>query len=136
VFRYSLSSGAGDWKVAKAYQSGMGLTNPLFPVSVVDTVSRKTFPPKQSLCATERPNLVISAIKKRDDSEDLLVRVYETEGEAVRSGIEFLGRRRTFNETNLLEEDLPGQPKDVVEAGPWAIRTLKLRLERGPAQGR
>ena len=47
VFRYVLSSDPGDWKATKAYRAGMGLTNPLLPVSVVDTVSRKSLPPSQ-----------------------------------------------------------------------------------------
>ena len=32
VFRYSLSSAAGDWKAAKAYRAGMDWNNPLLPV--------------------------------------------------------------------------------------------------------
>lgn len=129
VFRYSLSSGRGDWKQAKAYQAGMGLTNPLLAAAVADTVSKKTLAPEQSFCAVEQENLVISAIKKADEGGGLLVRVYEIEGAATRSGIQFLGRRREFTETNLLEEDEPGGRKVTLEVGPYGIRTLRLRLE-------
>ncbi len=45
MFRYSLSSGVGDWKSVRAYRTGIASTNPLLPVSVVDSISRKSLPP-------------------------------------------------------------------------------------------
>ena len=63
VFRYSLSSASGDWKASKAYRAGMGLTNPLLPISVVDTISAKSLPPTHSFCSLGQDSLVLSAIK-------------------------------------------------------------------------
>lgn len=136
VFRYSISSGAGDWKAAKAFRSGMGLTNPLLPVSVADTVSPKSLPPERSLLALDQPNMVVSSIKKADDSPDLLVRVYDIEGVAVSSAVDFLGVRRAFTETNLLEEDLPVASRSQLESGPFSIRTIKMPMDRDAAAPR
>ena len=42
--------------------------------------------------------------------------------------VEFLGAARAFGETALLEEDVSPQPRQTLEAGPYAIRTLRLRI--------
>jgi alpha-mannosidase len=125
VFRYSLSSAAGDWKTAKAYRTGMGLTNPLLPIEVTDLVSSKPLPPSQSFCSLKADNVVISALKKADNDSSLLLRVYEIEGTPVKTPVEFLQSPRTFTETNLLEEET-STPRQTLEAGPYSIRTLKL----------
>ena len=126
VFRYSLSSAAGDWKSAKSYRSGMGLTNPLLPVSVVDAVSTKSLPPTHSFCSVKQDNVVISTLKKADLDSSVLLRVYEIEGAPVETSINFLGGTRAFREVNLLEEDTAPQTRTVLQAGPYSIRTLML----------
>src|SRR5512135_2594636 len=105
MFRYSLSSGAGDWKAARAYRAGMNWNNPLLPVSVVDTISAKSLPPSRSFCSVKAENLVISALKKSDLNSAVLLRTYEIEGAPVETPVEFLGQPCTFGEVNLLEED-------------------------------
>jgi alpha-mannosidase len=83
-------------------------------------------PPTNSFCSLKQDNLVISALKKSDLDASLLLRVYEIEGAPVESAVEFLGAAASFGETNLLEENLPGDPRQTLKAGPYAIRTLKL----------
>jgi alpha-mannosidase len=130
VFRYALSSAAGDWKTSKAYRIGMNWNNPLRPVSVVDTVSRKTLPPSRSFCSLTQDSLVLSALKKADRGPAVLLRVYEIEGAAVDTTVEFLGQARTFGEVNLLEEDLGQTPGRVLHGGPYAIKTIKLDVDQ------
>jgi hypothetical protein len=127
TFRYSLSSAAGDWRAAKSYRSGMGLTNPLIPVSVVDSVSRKTLPAVHSFCSVEQGNVVISALKKADADSAVVLRVYDVEGAPVNTAIKFLDKTASFSEVNLLEEESSAQAQTTLRAGPNAIRTLKLR---------
>ncbi len=130
VFRYSLSAERGDWKAAKAYRGGMGLTNPLAPVSVVDTMSAKSLPATNSFCSLPQENVIVSALKKADRDSSLLLRLYDIEGAPVETSVQFLGASPTFSETNLLEEDLPAQQRQVIQAGPYAIRTLKIRADK------
>jgi alpha-mannosidase len=136
VFRYSLSSAAGDWKASKAYRTGMAFTNPLLPISVVDTISAKTLPPAQSFCSIKQDSVIVSTIKKADIGSSLLVRVYEMEGQPVETPITFLGRTASFREVNLLEEDLPAGRTGLLKAGPHAIRTLKLDTRADPVMSR
>jgi hypothetical protein len=128
TFRYSLSSAAGDWRTAKAWRAGMALTNPLLPVSVVDSISRKSLPPTQSFCSIAQDSVVISALKKADASSAVMLRVYDIEGTPVNAAVLFLGKNVPFTETNLLEEEVSNQVRTLLRAGPNTIRTLRLRL--------
>ncbi len=130
VFRYSLSSAPGDWKAVKAYRAGMNWNNPLLPVSVVDTISSKTLPPTHSFCSVKQENLVVSALKKADLESDILLRVYEIEGSRVESPVEFLGRISPFREVNFLEEDLDKIRRQVLQVSPYAIKTIKIAVEK------
>ena len=129
VFRYSLSSTKGDWKATKAHRAGMGWNNPLLPVEVADAVSTKSLPPTRSFCSLKQDNVIISAIKKADHGPDVLLRVYEIHGAPFQTPVEFLGRTAAVSEVNLLEEDVAAQPRQDVQGGPFAIKTLRLRKE-------
>ncbi len=126
VFRYSLSSGPGDWKKSKAYRSGINWNNPLLPISVADEITSKSLPPTRCFCSLGQDSLVLSALKKADLGPAILLRVYEIEGSTVKTPVEFLGRRATFGEVNLLEEGLGGTSQKELRSGPYAIKTIKL----------
>ena len=125
TFRYSLSSAAGDWRASKAYRAGMGLTNPLLPISVVDSISQKTLPPTQSYFSVEADHVVLSAVKKADKDSSLVVRVYEMEGSPAETAVRFLGKGVAFTEVNFLEEGI-SQAQTTLRAGPQTIRTLRI----------
>jgi hypothetical protein len=126
VFRYSLSSAAGDWKASKAYQLGIGWNNPLLPISVADDVTGKSLPPTQSFCSVKPANLVLSALKKADRSSSIVLRVYEMEGAPAETPVEFLGRSPVFGEVNLLEEELSQEPQPMLRLGPYGIKTVQF----------
>jgi len=65
TFRYSLSSGRGDWRASKSYRAGMNFNNALIPISVVDNISEKSLPPSQSFFSTGADTLVLSAVRRR-----------------------------------------------------------------------
>jgi alpha-mannosidase len=134
VFRFSLSSAAGDWKAARAYRTGMNWNNPLLPVSVVDTTSRKTMPPARSFCSVKSDNLVVSTLKKADVGPGVVVRLYEIEGAPAETPIAFLGNESAFGELNLLEEEQSLAPMKSLRAGPYAIKTIKLESNTGRTQ--
>lgn len=126
VFRYSLSSGPGDWKACKAYRSGIGWTNPLLPISVADEITSKSLPPAQSFCEIKQDNLVLSALKKANLGPSIMLRAYEIEGLPIKTSVEFLGRRFDFSKANLLEEETGGTVQRELRGGPYEIKTIKL----------
>ncbi len=129
VFRYSLSAASLDWKTAKSYRSGMDFNNSLLPVSVVDRISTKSLPPTNSFASVSAQNVVISAVKKADRDGSLVLRLYEIEGSAAETAVEFLGQQRKFRELNLLEEETGAVAQDVLRASPHAIKTVRLQVD-------
>lgn len=129
-FKYSLSSGKGGWKEARSFQQGANLNNPLVPVSVVDDVSRKSLPPVHSFCSLDAGNVVVSALKKSDTGDALILRFYELEGTPAVTGLEFLGQKVLTREVDLLEENESRNEERQMSVKPYEIKTVKLRVAR------
>jgi len=129
VFKYSLSSGAGDWKAFRSYQFGMDFNHGLVPVEVVDDISSKSLPPTYSFCSVASDHLVISALKKAEAERAVILRVFEIQGAKAETAVTFLGRQRDFRETNLLEQELSSEVQSTLRMNPYGIKTLKLQLQ-------
>ncbi len=91
VFRYSLSSGKGNWAAAKSYRHGMAFSNPLIPVSSVDRLAEKPLPPTHSFCTLAADNLVVSAVKKAEREGEIVLRAFEMEGSPAQTPIQASG---------------------------------------------
>jgi len=129
VFRYSLSSGKGDWMAAKSYRMGMGFSSPLIPVTSADGLSSKSLPPTRSFCSLEAGNLVISAVKKAERDGAVVLRVFEMEGSQAQTPIQFLGRRSGFQTVNLLEEQDHSSNQETLHVKPYEISTVRLVIK-------
>lgn len=127
TFKYSFSSGPGDWKASRSYQAGLSFNNPLIPVSVVDEISPKLLPPTNSFLSVQGDNLVISALKKSESNDELVLRVYEIQGTKIETPVTFLGKPGGFRETNLIEEESGPAGQKVLRVNPYEIKTLELR---------
>lgn len=127
TFRYSLSSGPGDWKANLSYRAGLAFNNPLIPIGVSDEISRKTLPSSRSFGSIAGDGLIVSALKRADVGQGVVLRAYEIQGAPVTTGVEFLGRKRSFQEVNLLEEGASA-PSDSLRVGPYEIKTIRVAL--------
>jgi len=130
VFKYSFSSGAGDWKAQRSYQAGMNFNNPLIPVEVADDISTKSLPPTHSFCSVQGDNLVISALKKSESDDAIILRLYEIQGASAETPVIFLGKQQAFHETDLLERELRSAAERVLHLNPYEIKTVKLQPDR------
>lgn len=127
TFRYSITSGAGDWRANKSYPAGLNLNNPLIPVNVVDDVSSKSLPRSQSSLQTTTSNIVLSAVKKAGQSGDIILRWYEDEGSPAKTPVTFLGKAVSAEPVNLLEEAAgPGSSSTEVSLHPYEVRTVRI----------
>jgi alpha-mannosidase len=126
VFRYSLYSGKGNWAAAKAYRHGLAFSNPLIAVSSVDELAEKPLAPTHSFCSVGAENLVLTALKKAEQSDALVLRMVEMEGAPAEAKLELLGRKSGFAAVNLLEEETDGTEPRVPKVKPYEIITLLL----------
>jgi alpha-mannosidase len=128
VYRYSFGSGKGDWAAAKSWRAGMDFNTPLIPVGAVNELARKPLPPERSFCPLDADNVVLSAVKKADRNQAIVLRVFEIRGAAAEMPVRLLGQQRSFRAVNLLEEDSSAAEQKVLRVAPYEISTVKLRL--------
>ncbi len=126
VFRYSLSSGKGDWRNAKSFRAGMALNNALIPVSVADDLSPKSLAPTYSFGTVDSENIILTALKKSETGDDLILRVYDIAGAQTESPVVLFGQQRSFQEVNLLEENVTAAGQKLLRVAPFEIKTVRL----------
>ncbi len=129
VFRYSLYSGKGNWGAAKSYRDGMALSNPLVAVSSVDDLADKPLPPTHAFCSLVADNLVVTAMKKAERNDAMVLRVVEMEGSRAETPVEFLGSQRRFRAVNLLEEEDRSIDQETLRVDPYEISTVQFTLK-------
>jgi alpha-mannosidase len=80
----------------------------------------------------EPENIVETACKKSEDSDDLVIRVYESTGKPTKCKVTFSRPAYSVSETNLLEWDEKdmGKSGNVMEfdMGAWEVKTLKVKF--------
>jgi alpha-mannosidase len=128
VYRYSFTSGKGDWATRKAWRSGMDFNTQLIPVSAVNELSRKTLPAESSFCGVDGDNLVVSALKKADRDNAIVVRVFDERGQAAETPVRFLGQERNYRPANMLEEETAKSDAKVLRVRPYEISTIRIAL--------
>jgi alpha-mannosidase len=132
VFRFSFTSGKGDWSTGRSWRAGMEFSTHLVPVSSVDSLSEKPLPPEKSFLSFNADNIVLTAMKKADMDNTIVLRAFEIQGETADSPLLFLGQQRGFRQANLLEHDLPTGEQDALHLRPYEIDTLKIAVPGQP----
>jgi alpha-mannosidase len=101
-FRYALYPHAGSWKQALTVRRGYELNDPL----KADQVFPHTgpLPAEHSWASIENPNVTLTAIKKAEDSDALVFRMYEWAGTASDVKLHIPPGATYAIETNLMEK--------------------------------
>ncbi|WP_348268059.1 glycoside hydrolase family 38 C-terminal domain-containing protein [Edaphobacter paludis] len=131
-FSYSLYPHAASWKqadtVLRAYEFN-------YPMKASQTDSHTgDLPANHSLVRIASHNLVMTAIKKSEDDDSLILRFYEWAGEKTRAKITVPAGATQAVETNLMEQSVTDSSARVVlhgnevdfDASPYSINTLRL----------
>jgi alpha-mannosidase len=133
-FHYALYPHAGTWKDAMTVRRGYEYNYPL--QAVVTTAHAGTLPASHSFAAVNADNVVLTAVKKAEDSNSLIFRVYEWAGK--QSTVEFhVPPGATGATITNLQETPEGAPLpvtgDVVKAPihPYEILTLRVDYPSG-----
>jgi alpha-mannosidase len=131
-FTYSFYPHAGDWKQADTVRQGYQLNYKLIAMQV--DAHQGELPSSWSFAQLAPANLVLTALKKAEDSDALLFRFYEFAGN---SGTATLTLSRPFSqafETNLMEAQ--GRTLKTVgnqitiPFGAYEIKTVKVEFEK------
>ena len=132
--KYALVPHRGGWRALALTRLGVAFNAPLLmqfePVHAGGL--GRTF----SALNVEPANVVVEAVKKAEDSNELIVRLYETDGKAADSVLSFNRAPQAARETDMLEWDKYVAPKSFVIEGkkievpvaPHEIKTIRVKF--------
>ncbi len=127
-FRYALMPHSGDFRTAGVVQAGYDFNVPLRQARL----SRRSGPEprRRSLLAVDSPAVVIEAVKRAEDSDALIVRLYEAFGTTARTSLRLPAGITRVAVCDLLERErgelaVAGGTVSL-ELDPFRILTLKL----------
>lgn len=129
-FTYSLYPHVGTWKEAGTVRRGYELNYRLLPAAVHS--HQGSLPPVHSFVQLEPENVVLTAVKKAEDDDGLILRFYEFAGQETRVRLRLPpGATRAF-ETNLMEKEVSELQLQgaevVVPTRPYEVKCIKVRF--------
>jgi alpha-mannosidase len=133
-FHYALYPHAGTWKEALTVRHGYEYNYPL--TAVVTTAHSGTLPASHSFASVAPENVVLTAVKKAEDANGLIFRVYEWAGKETTAEFHVPPGATSATVTNLMETP-EGSPLavvgDVVKAPvhPYEILTIRVDYPSG-----
>jgi alpha-mannosidase len=132
--KYALVPHRGAWQEIGATRRGVGFNAPflvrLEPSHAGELSS--TF----SALNIEPANVAVDSVKKAEDSDDFIVRLYETDGKTADAVLTFNRAPSSARETDMLEWDKYVAPKSFVVEGtkvkvpmaPHEIKTIRVKF--------
>jgi alpha-mannosidase len=129
-FHYALYPHAGTWKDALTVRHGYEYNYPL--TAVVTTAHPGALPASHSFASVEPENVVLTAVKKAEDVNGLIFRVYEWAGKETTAKFHVPPGATGATVTNLMETP-EGAPLtvtgDVVKAPIHSYEILTIRVD-------
>ncbi|MGD0912925.1 MAG: glycoside hydrolase family 38 C-terminal domain-containing protein [Terracidiphilus sp.] len=135
-FSYALYPHAGTWKEALTVRHGWEYDYPL--QAVVTTAHAGTLPPSHSFASVSPDNVVLTAVKKAEDANGLIFRVYEWAGKNATAEFHVPPGATSATVTNLMETP-EGDPlpvtRDVVKVPIHPYEILTIRVDYAKSSG-
>lgn len=134
-FEYAIYPHKGNWEKAGTYEEARRLNAPVMVYQVTGQ-GTGTLPLEQGFMEISDRNLQVSALKKCEDSNNLILRVYNPTGTPISSQVRFTVPETEFKEVrecDLNEEEFgpvcPIQNNSwMLEAGVNEVKTYKIVL--------
>jgi alpha-mannosidase len=127
-FTYSLYPHPGDWTEGGVVEEAFTLNSPLVTTAAGEEAE------EGSLVRAEGLTLALGGLKKVEEGEALILRLYEPRGARGESVLHFAGGVGSIERTNLLEEPEGEAPEVVGDAVHLSVRPFEvvtLRVEPG-----
>jgi len=131
-FRYSLLTHDGDWRKAGVARRAAEFNLPLIAWAVGSGAGKLAR--RLAFAEIDVDNVVVEAVKKAEDSDNLVMRLYESHGARGDVTVRFGFPVRSVHEANMLED--VGEGLEISEnqvrlfLKPFQIKTLIVRPDR------
>ncbi|MEO2258672.1 glycoside hydrolase family 38 C-terminal domain-containing protein [Paenibacillus amylolyticus] len=134
-FTYSLYPHQGNHVQAEIYRRGNELNIPLRLSSLSAPsmdVEEEKLPYTKAFLQPDHPHIMVESIKKAEDSNDIIVRLYETSGTRVKTKLSIGWNAEEVWEVDLMENnisslELQDQSDVVLSFTPFEIISLRLK---------
>ena len=127
-YRFSIFSHAPGW--INGYRLGIQANRPLMSVTNPQSVAGAHLPEEKSFFSVSAPNVLISTIKKAEDDDSVVVRLFDIEGKDAEVLLNSFFPAAKSELVNMIEEEgkpLPCRKHNLeLKVGHQAIETLKL----------
>jgi len=124
-FRYALYPHAGTWREALSIRRGYEFNYPLRAEQVAPHAGE--LPAEHSFVGVNAPNVVLTAMKKAEDADALIFRMYEWKGERGDVEIRVPPGARSVSVVNLME-----RPGEGATEGPATLQGDRVRVTARP----
>jgi alpha-mannosidase len=131
-FTYAIYPHPGDWREALTVRRGYELNYP--PLAMQSERHAGALSDSHSFLEVQGDNVVVTALKKAEDSEDMIVRFYEWAGKDSNVQLRFAPGVESAEETNLIEKASgalsPQNGVLPVSTKPYEIKTVQIHLSK------
>lgn len=129
-FTYSLYPHAGNWRDAGTVHMAYALNCPMYVK--VEEAHEGSLPSEFSLVRLDSDNVVVEVVKKAEDSDDVIIRLYECYNRRTNVELTFFKKLSEVWECDMLENGI--ETVNVEGNGfkfhikPYEIKTFKLKI--------
>jgi alpha-mannosidase len=139
TINYALYPHAGDWRQARTDAHGIAFLHPVL-TAIMPATTTGTLPAEGSFVSSAAANVLITAVKRAEDDNDLVVRCYESQGRPTAAALTAFWPVQKVQSVNFIEDPQPEAGETVAPDGRtvkatlrgYEIRTLKLQLQPVP----
>ncbi|MFC1987286.1 alpha-mannosidase [Chloroflexota bacterium] len=129
TFEYAIQPHEGDWRQAGMYKQAREY---IYPLVSITADSKGDLPAESSFLQLSPDNLILSALKKAEDSDEVILRFYETKGEKTPAEVKLFREIKRLTRVDLLEREEDELPVDGnsfnLEVKPFEIVSLKIKF--------
>ncbi|MBE5966631.1 MAG: alpha-mannosidase [Lachnospiraceae bacterium] len=129
-FTYSLYPHKGDWRIGGTVQMAYNLNVPLY--AAMSEKKEGSLPSAMSLVELDCDNVILETVKKAEDSDDIIIRMYECYNQRSKVTCTFFRDIQKVVECNLMEKPLSQYPSHhnqfSFEIKPYEIKTFLLQI--------
>jgi len=131
-FTYSLYPHAGNFREAGTVHMAYALNCPMY--AKVEDKHAGSLPKEFSMAKVDKENVIIEIVKKAEDSDDIIIRLYECYNRRTTVNLTFNSRISAVWECDLIENNLQelehGENSFSFNIKPFEVKTYKLKLKK------
>jgi len=131
-FTYSLYPHLGNYEEGRVVREGYELNIPLRLIKGNASPAEPQLDKTASFITVDTDSVVVESIKKAEDSNDIIIRLYECHGKAVSAKLDFAFEVSNVELVDLMEQKVDSDKWDKdsnqLKFNPFEINTIKVSL--------